>query len=260
MRNLTEIIMILATAVVLVLFVIYDKYSEGFTNENSPRPPVTSCPQYARGKVTAYYDKKDVMCCGGKVTNNKCDSKPICTLGKPSGDIKSCADVMAEQFKNMSERDCPSKLPNAFMDLDNGKVGCTDVPVKANYRGPVRDSANKCNMYIKLNDKGELDVEYYMNNVFSQEDSCVVQRAVENLEKKCVGQDCIAFKRKIPSTNSLLIGLDFTDVDNVRRTCYDDDTYRQFIYKINKNGNVYLSPYREQLCSLAKQLYIDKGK
>lgn len=262
MRNRTELIMILATAVVLILFVIYDKYSEGFTNENSPRPAVTSCPAIGRrGKVTAYYDKKDVMCCDGKVTNNKCDSTPICTLGKPTDNIKSCADVTAKTMDEMSRAWCPEKLPNAFIDLEKGISGCTDSPVKANYKGPVRDSANKCNMYIRYDEKnGEIDREYLFTNVGSQPDGCVLQKSVENLEKNCIGQDCVPFVRKVPSKNMTLIGLDFTDVDNVRRTCYDSGTYNDYLRKINPNTNIYQSPYKEQVCSNAKALYIDKSK
>lgn len=261
MRNRTEIIMILATAVVLILFIVYDKYSnEGFVNENSPRPPVTTCPTHARGKVTPYYDKKDVMCCEGKVTNNKCESKPLCTLGKPKDGIKSCADWMAEQFENTSKQMCPTKLPNPFIDTEKGLSGCTDSPLKPNYKGPVRDTANKCNLYTRVDNKGDLDIKYFYENILTQQDSCAVQKMLEDLEKKCVGQDCTTFSQKIPSKNKSLIGLHFTDVDNVRRTCYEDTVYRDYIYGLNNNVNLYVSPYREQMCSNAKTLYIDKAK
>lgn len=251
--------MILATAVVLVLFVIYDKYSEGFTNENSPRPPVTSCPQLGErgGIVTAYYDKKDVMCCDGKVTNNKCDSKPICTLGKAKGDIKSCADVMAKQYEDIGKFFCPAKLPNFFLDFDKGISGCTDAPLKANYKGPVRDSANKCNTYIT---KDNLESRDWAEKAMNEQDGCLLQKQLENLQKDCIGQDCIPFARKVPSQNITLTGFDFTDVDNVRRTCYENWSYDSYIRKINTNANAYMSPYKEQICSNAKKLYIDKAK
>jgi hypothetical protein len=201
------------------------------------------------------------MCCDGKVTNNKCDSTPMCTLGKATGNIKSCADIMAEMYgPSTATRTCPSKLPNLFVDFEKGQSGCTDSPLKANYRGPVRASANKCNLYLRVNDKGEIDNNYFLENFNSQPDSCNVQKSVEELEKNCIGQDCIPFIRKIPSKNISLIGLDFTDVDNVRRTCYDDYNYMSYVRKLNKDASQYADPYRKQICSNAKAFYIDKSK
>lgn len=256
MKNRTELLMILATAVVLVMFVIYDKYSEGFANENRPRPPVTSCPDLIRNKTIAYYDKKDVMCCDGKVTNNKCDSKPICTLGKPSGEVKSCADISAKTYQEISDFICPSNLPNFYFNRENGDSGCTDSPLKPNYKGPASSSANKCKIYITLDNQ---NVSLSQDN-YLQQDACVIKKETEALQKQCIGSDCAPFSRPIQSQNISLLGLEFTDIDGVRRTCYDDRIYSSYIQKIKPGANISQSPYKEQLCSNAKALYIDKGK
>ena len=263
MRNRTELIMILATAVVLVLLIIYDKYSEGFANENSPRPAVTSCPNLGIIKTTAYYDKKDVMCCQGSIKNNKCETPPVCTLGKAKGNIKTCTDLMAEGADYASKVACPSKLPNAYFNPETGDAGCTDSPIKPNYKGPVRSTANKCKIYFQMkeNDKGEkqFDWEYY-NLGNTNPDGCLGQAQLERLQKECIGQDCVPFSRKVPSKNMALYGLDYTDVNNVRRTCYESGSYGDYIRKLNSNAKMYESPYTEQLCYNAKALYIDKGK
>jgi hypothetical protein len=263
MRNRTELIMILATAVVLVLFIVYDKFStEGFEDSNSPIPAVTTCPNFADLNTSAYYDKKDVMCCKGEVKNNKCSSVPYCTLGKATIDIKTCSDVLAQEFKGISTSFCPSKLPNFYYNSETGEAGCTDSPLKPNYKGPVRTNANKCNAYFKIKDDGnEKRIDYeYMNLGLTNPDGCLGQKKLEDLQKQCIGQDCVPFVRKVPSQNTALYGLDFTDVDNIRRTCYEDSSYNDYIMKLNRDARVLQSPYKEQACSNAKTLYIDKGK
>ena len=263
MKSRIEILMLVATAVVLLLLIYYDGYKEGFVNSNSPRPAVTKCPDLGFIKATAYYDKKDVMCCEGIVKNNKCDSRTVCTLGKATKDIKSCTDIMAEGAEYASKFACPSKMPNAYYNPETGEAGCTDSPIKPNYKGPVRSTANKCNAYLKVKDNGsggkQVDMEY-LNLGYTNPDGCLGQVKLEQLEKECIGQDCVPFSRKVPSKNIALYGLDFTDVDNVRRTCYDYSTYGEYIGKINPNAKLYESPYKEQLCHNAKALYIDKGK
>jgi hypothetical protein len=202
------------------------------------------------------------MCCKGDVKNNKCTTGPLCTLGKATKDVKTCSDVMAEIFQVASQWICPSKLPNAYYNPETGEAGCTDSPIKPNYRGPVRANANKCNAYFKIKDDGKekrIDLEY-LNLGVTNPDGCLGQKKIENLEKQCIGQDCVPFVRKVPSQNMSLYGLDFTDVDNIRRTCYENWDYSDYVKKLNPNANIYLSPYREQLCSNAKTLYIDKGK
>jgi len=263
MRNRTEILMILATAVVLILFIVYDKYSnEGFADANSPRPPVTTCPDLGAGKFPAYYQKKDLMCCKKDLEGNKCKAGPACTFGKGTKEIPACADVYAEVFQVASKWICPSTLPNAYFNPETGEAGCTDSPLKANYRGPANAGAKKCNAYFKIKDDGKekrIDFEY-MNLGLTNPDGCLGQKKLEDLQKKCIGQDCVPFVRKVPSQNMALYVLDFTDVDNVRRTCYDDSDYYQYVRKLNPNASIWQSPYKEQDCQNAKTLYIDKAK
>lgn len=274
MKGCTELIMVLATAAVLILLIAYDKWNEGFENQptnnttaGSPMPPVTSCPDLSPlFKTHAYYEKDNQMCCDSPIKNGKCDGKPVCSLKGPSGDVKSCTDIMATYMGNDIKTrfiQCPVKLPNVFWNSTTGEIGCTDSPVKPNYKGPIRASANKCNAYIRTGKDGKID-EKSLELSSTQEDGCMFQGNIERLQDQCIGQDCMPFAHKIPSQNVSLSGLEFTDVDNVRRTCYDRGSYATYLTKLNPKMDIYTAfrgpPYIEQLCSNAKDLYIDKKR
>lgn len=273
MKGYTELLMVLATAAVLILLIAYDKWNEGFANQptntaGSPSPPVTSCPDLSPLiKTHAYYEKDNQMCCDSPIKNGKCDGKPVCSLKGPSGDVKSCTELMALVMNDDIKTrilQCPAKLPNAFWNGATGEIGCTDSPVKPNYKGPIRASAKKCNAYISADKEGKADFKNSVELSSTQEDGCMFQSNVESLQAQCMGQDCMPFARKIPSQNVSLSGLEFTDVDNVRRTCYDRGSYATYLTKLNPKMDIYTAfrgpPYIEQLCSNAKDLYIDKKK
>lgn len=125
------------------------------------------------------------MCCWDKITNNKCSGRTACTLGKPTKDIKSCADTVSELYSTVGKQVCPANMPNFYMDREKGEAGCTDSPLKPNYKGPVRQSSNKCRLYFSLDNDGNLDVQdVHLETLnLTKDDSCQLMKMKEITEQ-----------------------------------------------------------------------------
>jgi hypothetical protein len=121
-----------------------DLLNEGFTT-------IRFCPFNSK----EFIDKKgSSLCCDGKVEDNICYSKIICTLSTPIDGTPSCSNVYNKYINNEQKNKCP----RGWNYYENNKEkGCVKGAVKEDRSSPINLNSNKCNIYnsLELNNKNK---------------------------------------------------------------------------------------------------------
>ncbi len=224
--------------ILLILGIILDKYNsqnEGFeTHENG-------CPAFTKQSTAIYGKNSKKMCCYGEVSNGVCKGES-CILGPAQDNLPECNAMIQSRKKDVAETLCPKAMSTVYFTPTH--IGCTDGPLKGDESGPLYDSSQRCTIAI-------------MPDGTMGENTCTDQIYLEKLA--CFGSNCEKFIHKSPDKKTL-IGMDFTSTDGIRRSCFDNDSYKNYLQTsgIPTEKQEQILQFNPIVCNVAKRLYVDR--
>jgi hypothetical protein len=242
-------ILIITAVVVLLLALYYLDWKvthEGFTTQTSSTTTgsLSFCPK----STTPFFDKSgDTVCCDGVVKGNICQGKPVCALSSGHKSLPTCQSFMKTYYQEKGKQICPSSLPNYFENPSKHISGCTDGQLNSDMNGPNLPNANVCTVY---NTEEENQ---------SKKDSCFNQKRLANIQ--CFGKDCTKTLSYQASSKSNLVSVEFTGLDGHRHTCYEKDSYIDYLNHSQPNWrkNMNFDPEKNsKMCDVAKKIYVDR--
>lgn len=222
----------------LILGIIIDKYNsqnEGFEVQEN------GCPSFTKHSTAIYGKNSRKTCCYGEVSNGICKGES-CILGPAQDNLPECNQMIQSKKKEIADTLCPKSMPTVYFTSTH--IGCTDGPLKNDESGPLHDSSQRCTIAI-------------MSDGTMGENTCADQIHLEKLS--CFGSNCEKFIRRSPDKKTL-IGMDFTSTDGIRRSCFENESYKQYLQTsgIPLEKQEQILQFNPIVCNVAKKLYIDR--
>jgi hypothetical protein len=234
----TILLIIFAVMILLILGIIVDKYSsknEGFEIQEN------GCPSFTKRSTAIYGKNSRKTCCYGEVSNGVCKGDS-CILGQAQDNLPECTMMIQSKRKEVADTLCPKAMPNVYFTPTH--IGCTDGPLNGDESGPLHESAKKCTITI-------------MPDGTMGENTCTDQIYLEKLS--CFGSNCEKFIHTSPDKKRL-IGMDFTASDGIRRSCFDNDSYKTYLQNsgMSAEKQEQILQFNPIVCNVAKKLYVDR--